>query len=114
MYSIKGQLLAVDFYLENWFEWHEMEKIFADALSYSGMSIINKTLHKFEPQGETCVWLLEESHMAVHTYPENAYFAIDVFTCGIKAKPMKTIEYLTKKLSIKTVLINKITRGTLK
>ena len=83
MYSNKGELLAVDFYLNTWIKWVEMEKVFINALSFSNMNVIDKLLHKFEPQGETCIWLLEESHMAVHTYPEKKYFAIDIFTFSL-------------------------------
>ena len=113
MHSNAGQLLAADFYLAVWPEWPEMEKIFINALNYSGMHVIKKLLHKFEPQGETCIWLLEESHMAVHTYPEKKYFAIDVFTCGEEGSPMDTINYLSKNLIVKTYVINIVPRGKL-
>lgn len=34
--------------------------------------------HHFSPQGYTCIWLLGESHLAIHTYPEHnkAYFEL--------------------------------------
>jgi len=111
MHSNSGELLAVDFYLNSWLEWHVMEKIFINALTFSNMNVVDKILHKFEPQGETCVWLLEESHMAVHTYPENNYFALDIFTCGAEGKPQDTITYLKKSLPMKTFVFNKIKRG---
>jgi S-adenosylmethionine decarboxylase len=114
MYSNKGELLAVDFYLNTWIKWVEMEKVFINALSFSNMNVIDKLLHKFEPQGETCIWLLEESHMAVHTYPEKKYFAIDIFTCGAEGKPMDTISYLTKKLPVNKYFVNKVIRGVMK
>ena len=58
--------------------------------------------------------VIAESHLAIHTWPEYGYAAVDVFTCGetvdpwIAARALK--EYL-KAESIKTVEIN---RGELK
>lgn len=44
-------------------------------------TILNKSQHEFEPQGFTAVYLLSESHISIHTYPENNYAAIDIYTC---------------------------------
>lgn len=43
-------------------------------------------------QGVTGVILLRESHIAVHTYPEHGYLAVDVFTCGATATPERAID----------------------
>jgi len=39
-------------------------------------------LHHFDGGGVTGVILLAESHIAVHTFPEHGYAAVDVFSCG--------------------------------
>ena len=44
-------------------------------------TILNKSQHEFEPQGFTAVYLLSESHISIHTFPENNYAAIDIYTC---------------------------------
>lgn len=44
-------------------------------------SILNKSEHVFEPQGLTILYLLSESHLSVHTFPERKYIAIDLYTC---------------------------------
>lgn len=36
----------------------------------------------FEPQGYTLLFLLSESHLAVHTWPEYNMICIDLFVCG--------------------------------
>ena len=38
--------------------------------------------HQFEPSGITGYLLLAESHLSVHTWPEEKLAAIDIFTCG--------------------------------
>jgi S-adenosylmethionine decarboxylase len=43
--------------------------------------ILNKIQHKFQPQGFTTLYLLSESHISIHTFPEKQYAAIDIYTC---------------------------------
>ena len=43
--------------------------------------ILNKTEHKFEPQGSTILYMLSESHISIHTFPEKKYMAFDIYTC---------------------------------
>jgi S-adenosylmethionine decarboxylase len=44
-------------------------------------TILEKSQHIFEPQGFTTLYLLSESHISIHTFPENNYAAVDVYTC---------------------------------
>ena len=53
--------------------------------------------HFGEGQGVTGVLLLQESHISIHTWPEYAYAAIDVFMCG-DAQPQRAIEVLLMSL----------------
>lgn len=44
--------------------------------------VLHVQLHTFEPSGGvTGVVLLAESHISIHTWPERAYAAIDIFMC---------------------------------
>ena len=38
--------------------------------------------HKFNPQGVTCIAMLAESHISIHTWPEKGMAVCDIFTCG--------------------------------
>ena len=44
-------------------------------------TILNKIEHQFQPQGLTMLYLLSESHISIHTFPEREYFALDIYTC---------------------------------
>lgn len=44
-------------------------------------TILQKSAYEFDPQGFTAIYLLSESHISIHTYPENNYAAIDIYTC---------------------------------
>ena len=43
--------------------------------------ILQKIEHKFEPQGSTILYMLSESHISIHTFPEKKYMALDIYTC---------------------------------
>lgn len=55
----------------------ELEKMLLD----SGFTVISKTEHYFEKQGYTGLWLLAESHFAIHTFPEEDKIYIEVSSC---------------------------------
>ena len=44
-------------------------------------TILNQIEHIFHPQGLTILYLLSESHISIHTFPEREYFALDIYTC---------------------------------
>ncbi len=63
---------------------HDLDKIktLLDTICNKyDFSILNKSEHIFEPQGLTILYLLSESHLSVHTFPERKYIAIDLYTC---------------------------------
>jgi S-adenosylmethionine decarboxylase len=46
-----------------------------------GFTVLQKIEHRFEPQGFSLLYLLSESHLSIHTFPEKNYVAIDLYTC---------------------------------
>ena len=68
------------------------------AAQRAGATLLNLITHRFEPQGVTGLALLAESHISIHTWPENGYAAVDVFTCGDHTMPEKACEVLCKEL----------------
>lgn len=57
-------------------------KILTEAASTCGFTVVGKQFHQFEPVGVTGILLLSESHMSVHTWPEERLATLDLFTCG--------------------------------
>lgn len=79
-----------------------------------GATIVSSVFHSFNPHGVSGVVVIAESHLAIHTWPEYGYAAVDVFTCGDTVDPWIAARALQEYLradSIKTVEIN---RGELK
>jgi len=52
-----------------------------DLVSTFKLSVLNASYNQFAPHGVTGVLLLEESHLSIHTWPENGYMAMDLFSC---------------------------------
>ena len=57
----------------------ELESLLLEA----GFNILNYMEHPFEPQGFTAVWLLAESHCALHTFPEEQKTYVELTSCNI-------------------------------
>jgi S-adenosylmethionine decarboxylase len=66
--------------------------------------------HKFEPQGVTCVAMLAESHISIHTWPENQMAVCDVFTCGDHTVPEDAVEYMKTEFESKGILQKMVDR----
>jgi S-adenosylmethionine decarboxylase len=62
-------------------------------LKESGFGVLSYVEHHFEPQGFTCLWLLSESHLAVHTFPEEEKVYIEMSSC-VKEPYIKYINLL--------------------
>ena len=43
--------------------------------------ILNDMQHIFNPIGCSIIFLLAESHISIHTFPEQNYISFDIYTC---------------------------------
>jgi S-adenosylmethionine decarboxylase len=107
-----GTHLIVDFWralsLDNI---NVVETALRDAAEAAGATLLSIDLHCFTPNGGiTGVALLAESHISIHTWPERAYAAVDVFMCG-DAEPHKAIDVLRGAFSPQTLTISEQKRG---
>ena len=66
--------------------------------------------HKFDPQGVTCVAMLAESHISIHTWPELGMAVCDIFTCGDHTKPKEGVKYMKMMLDSKSIVSKSFTR----
>lgn len=60
-----------------------IERDMVEAARKAGATVINSTFHHFSPFGVSGVVVIQESHLAIHTWPEYGYAAVDLFTCGV-------------------------------
>lgn len=60
----------------------QLKSTFEDLLDLCDFEKLGFIDHHFLPQGYTCLWLLGESHLAIHTYPEHAKTYIELTSCA--------------------------------
>lgn len=75
---------AVMYNYNTWIDYKKEEILVEDfekMLLKSGFNIINKIEHFFPKQGYTGLWLLAESHFAIHTFPESNKVYIEISSC---------------------------------
>lgn len=85
-----GRHIVVEFYdcpSELLSDVTHIEQAMIQAALDAQATIINSTFHHFSPFGVSGVVVIQESHLAIHSYPEYGYAAIDVFTCGEEVDP---------------------------
>jgi S-adenosylmethionine decarboxylase len=87
-------------------------RIFRGALVQEGFTILDQVRHRFADggQGVTGMFLLSVSHATFHTFPEHAYMAVDIFSCGT-ADPNAVLRVLTETLKPERVETQQTDRG---
>lgn len=55
--------------------------IFESLLIKSDFRILNSVDQKFSPYGYTKIWIIAESHLAIHTFPEEDVLYIELSSC---------------------------------
>ncbi len=59
-----------------------MEKIMLAGAKAANATVVTHEFHQFAPQGVSGAVIVAESHLAIHTWPEDGYCTLDIFTCG--------------------------------
>jgi S-adenosylmethionine decarboxylase len=80
----------------------------------AGGGHVLETSHVIFPNGAiTLVLILAESHLSIHTWPEESLIAIDLFSCGA-IDGQRVIDELADGLALTRVTITQVGRGTRK
>jgi S-adenosylmethionine decarboxylase proenzyme len=81
------------------------------VLSSNSVTLINSMTNDFgSPGAFTSLYLLAESHLSIHTWPENKYVALDVFTCG-QANTQKIVDEIIEYFVPLNIQIKTLIRG---
>jgi S-adenosylmethionine decarboxylase proenzyme len=84
-----------------------------EAARISGATIVESVFHLFNPHGVSGTVVIAESHLAIHTWPEYGYAAVDLFTCGDTVDPWIAFKYLSEKFDAKSSETVEYKRGQL-
>ena len=90
-----------------------VEQSVSRAAHISNSLLLGLNSHKFDPQGVTCVGLLAESHISIHTWPELGVAVCDVFTCGSNCKPMDAALHLKQAFDAEDIDFTTVNRSVI-
>ena len=76
----------------------------------AGATIVGMVFHQFTPQGVSGVVVVQESHLSIHTWPDEGYAAVDFYTCG-DCEPERAHELLLEALEASEYELMRVERG---
>jgi S-adenosylmethionine decarboxylase len=84
-----------------------------EAAKRAQATIVDVVFHEFNPFGISGVVVIAESHLAIHTWPEYRYAAVDVFSCGDVLQPQVAADYLVEQFGAVQASVVELKRGIL-
>lgn len=76
-----------------------LETFCKQAVADAGLTAVGSLFHSFGPgEGVTGTIMLAESHLALHTWPEDNYVTLDVYVCSYSCDNSAKAECLFKTL----------------
>ena len=82
-----------------------------EAARRCGATVVSECFHRFHPHGVSGVVVIAESHLAIHTWPERRFAALDLFTCGAALQPELCFAHLRQALHCERQTQRSIPRG---
>jgi S-adenosylmethionine decarboxylase len=80
------------------------------AVAAGGGHVLDESAVVFPNGAVTLVLVLAESHLSVHTWPEEALVAVDLFSCGAIDGPA-VVDELVRRLGLEQVRVQRLDRG---
>jgi S-adenosylmethionine decarboxylase proenzyme len=109
-----GSQLLVDMYGCDPVVLDDVERITAhmlEAAVAAGATVVHHRFHRFAPHGVSGMVILAESHLAIHTWPEHRFAAVDLFTCGATLSQDRCFAKLKERLQCERLLVVDMARG---
>lgn len=116
MENILGFQTTIDFYGCNSDKINStgfIEKVLEKAAKKMNLTVVKSTIHSFSPIGVSGVIVIQESHLAIHTWPEYNYVALDFFTCNKAYELTDGINWLKEMFEAKKMEVASEKRGNI-
>ena len=88
-----------------------VKRAVVEAAKRAHATIVDVVFHEFNPFGVSGVVVIAESHLAIHTWPEYRYAAVDIFSCGDILKPEVAANYLVEQFGAERTSVVEMQRG---
>jgi len=72
------------------------------------LKVVNQGKHEFTNNGLTKCWILSQSHLIIHSWPENNALHIDLMTCSSFIANSKLFKKCLNNLLIKEIVAKKL------
>ena len=82
-----------------------------EAAKRAQATIVDVVFHEFNPFGISGVVVIAESHLAIHTWPEYRFAAVDIFSCGDVLQPQTAANYLVEQFGASRASVVELQRG---
>ena len=90
---------------------YDVAYLLDEIVKQANLNVVGKCVHQFLPIGVTGVYVLAESHLSIHTFPEKEMVSMDLFTCSNPPDITLIIqiinEYLNNKCDINYKIIDR-------
>lgn len=90
----------------------KLERSLVAATLAEGVTILGALRKSFRPSGVTILLMLAESHVSLHTYPEQRRAFFDAFTCGVDFEPGNIFRAFAAKTLPGQYTITRVERGS--
>jgi len=83
------------------YDWQAIDflQMLKQVVLEAGLTTVGELAFTFQPQGISAVVLLEESHVAIHFWPEKGKVTVDVHVCDFQTSNQQKAKTLTQLLS---------------
>lgn len=91
--------------------------VLQEAATAGHMKIVDTRVTLYGPNpkfGFSYLVVLGQSHIMIHTWPEQFFMNVDIFTCGSEGDPALILQFLQSKLRPHGVRKNQVRRGVRK
>lgn len=88
-----------------------LKQIIENISSKLNATVLEILVHHFSPIGISCIAQISTSHIAIHTWPELRFAAIDIFSCSSIPRNHELQLIIVSLLDAKQMEIKRIKRG---
>jgi len=90
-----------------------VESVLVTAALKAGAVVVDQFFHRFNPHGISGVVVISTSHIAIHTWPEYGFSAVDIFTCGNEMENELAVSHIVSHFKPKEWEFKQVSRGDL-
>jgi S-adenosylmethionine decarboxylase len=91
-----------------------IKDLIVNAVRAAHGTVVTNVFHNFSPYGVSGVVVIAESHVTVHTWPEHACAAVDIFSCSARLDKELIRDLLQQGFAASEVATRNFDRGELR